>query len=182
MFPFHPILLFLAPVWFVGIVVRACLERVVTCSCRAVLKHLGVYTTSFPLLASPLHLTISTQVPSISSGDVQWPQSYRLSFTRAIQVQQLSQHMIKSRELPSPLNFQVWNAMRQKELLDLTLPRASQHSPKNHGLLWEATSSPICNLLWDLPLSFLPSPWRYPLRVLWSWTYECFCSVAHISG
>lgn len=69
MLPFHPVLMSLTPVWFVGIVVRACLERVVTCSCRAVLKHLGVHTTSFLLLASSLYLTISTEVPSSSSHD-----------------------------------------------------------------------------------------------------------------
>lgn len=181
MLPFHPILLFLAPVLFVGIIVRACLERVVTCSCRAV--QLGVHATSFLLLASPLHLTISTQVSSISSGSVHWPQSYRLSFTQWIQVQQLSQHTTKGGQLPCPLNFPVWNAMRQKELLDLSLTWTSPAQPQHWqpGLLWEGTSSLFCNL-WDLPLSLLANPWKYPLRVLRSYTYEGFCSVAHISG
>lgn len=58
MLPFHPILLFLTPVLFVGIVVRACLQRVITCSCRAVLKHLGVHVHLFfcQLLPPPDYL------------------------------------------------------------------------------------------------------------------------------
>lgn len=133
MLPFDPVLMSLAPVWFVGIVVRACLERVVTCTCRAVLKHLGVHITSFLLLASPVYLTISTQVPSSSSHDYKWPQSYGISFTQAVEVQQQSQPTMKGRELPSPLNFQAQNAMRQKELLDMTVPGEIPTQPQPPG-------------------------------------------------
>lgn len=112
---FHPILLFLTPVWVLGIAGRACPDRVVTYSQGAVLKNLHVLATSFHLLAPPLHLNISTQVPSISSGNVQWLQCHRMSFTKAIQVQQLSQHTIRGRELTSAQNFQAWKAMSLEE-------------------------------------------------------------------